>query len=86
MEELTDTLLGAARDPLSDPINELKRQEAVKKLVFAVAEPGSVEFDNLLDKVLEHASLFVSPATPSPASEVDGDGVKRPGAARLDYP
>jgi hypothetical protein len=49
----------AARDPLSDPIDpikELERQEAVKKLVFAVAQPGAVEFDDLLDKVLEFAS------------------------------
>jgi hypothetical protein len=69
----------AARDPLSDPIKELERQEALKKLVFAVAQPGSVEFDHLLDKVLEYASeLLVFPATPPPASEVDGEGVKRP--------
>ena len=51
----------AARDPLSDPVKELERQEAVKKLVFAVAEPGSIEFDDLRDKVLEYAfELFVS--------------------------
>lgn len=30
----------AARDPLSDPVKERERQEALKKLVFAVAEPG----------------------------------------------
>ena len=54
-----------ARDPLSDPIKEMTRQEAVKRLVFAVAESGSVEFDDLLDKVLEYPSkLFVSAATP----------------------
>ena len=70
----------AARDPLSDPVKELERQETVKKLVFAVAQPGSVEFDDLLDKVvLEYApKFFVSPATPPPASEIDGEGVKRP--------
>jgi hypothetical protein len=62
----------AARDPLSDPIKEQERQEALKKLVFAVAQPGSVEFDHLLDKVLEYASqLSVSPATLRPASESD---------------
>jgi hypothetical protein len=59
----------AARDPLSDPIKEQERQEALKKLVFAVAQPGSVEFDHLLDKVLQYASqLSVSPATPRPGS------------------
>ena len=64
----------AARDPLSDPNKELERQEALKKLVFAVAQPGAVEFDNLLDKVLQYASeLFVSPATPRPTS--DGENV-----------
>ena len=69
----------AARDPLSDPNKELERQEALKKLVFAVAQPGSVEFDHLLHKVLEYASeLLVSPATARAASEIDGDGVKRP--------
>ena len=67
----------AARDPLSDPNKELERQEALKKLVFAVAQPGAVEFDNLLDKVLQYASeLFVSPATPRPTS--DGESVERP--------
>ena len=61
----------AARDPLSDP------KEALKKLVFAVAQPGAVEFDNLLDKVLQYTSeLFVSPATPRPTS--DGESVERP--------
>jgi hypothetical protein len=69
----------AARDPLSDPIKELERQEALKKLVFAVAQPGSVEFDHLLDKVLEYASeLLVSPATSRAAAEIDGEGMKRP--------
>ena len=69
----------AARDPLSDPIKEVERQEALKKLVFAVAQPGSVEFDHLLDKVIEYASeLLVSPATSRAASEIDGEGVKRP--------
>jgi hypothetical protein len=68
----------AARDPLSDPIKELECQEALKKLVFAVAQPGSVEFDDLLDKVLEYASkLLVSPAKSRATSEVDGEGVKR---------
>jgi hypothetical protein len=69
----------AARDPLSDPIKEQERQEALKKLVFAVAQPGAVEFDHLLDKVLEFASeLLVSPATSRAAAEIDGEGVKRP--------
>ena len=67
----------AARAPLSDPNKELERQEAVKKLVFAVAQPGAVEFDSLLDKVLQYASqLLVSPATPRPTS--DGESVERP--------
>ena len=69
----------AARDPLSDPIKEQERQEALKKLVFAVAQPGSVEFDHLLDKVLGFASeLLVSSATSRVVSEGDGEGVKRP--------
>jgi hypothetical protein len=46
----------AARDPLFDPSKDLERQEALKKLVFVLAKPGSIEFDDLLDKVLEHAS------------------------------
>jgi hypothetical protein len=60
----------AARDPLSDPIKEQERQEALKKLVFAVAQPGSVEFDSLLDKVLEYGF----PAT-RVAPGVDGERV-----------
>jgi hypothetical protein len=71
----------AARDPLSDPTKELERQEAVKKLVFAVANPGSVEFDDLLDKVLDHAAeLFHFQATPAlrSESEVEGSGGEHP--------
>ena len=34
------------------------RQEALKKLVFACAQFGSVEFDALLDKVLEQSDVM----------------------------
>jgi hypothetical protein len=65
----------AAREPLSDPSKDLERQEALKKLVFALATHGSVEFDDLLDKVLEHAPCVVSssPSPPRPTSEIEGD-------------
>jgi hypothetical protein len=70
----------AARDPLSDPLKEEERQEALKKLIFAVAQPGSVEFDHLLDKVLEYASeLLVSPTKSRATLEVEGEELKRPG-------
>jgi hypothetical protein len=47
----------AARHPLSNPEDESGRQEALKKLVFACAHSGSVEFDALLDKVLEQSEV-----------------------------
>jgi hypothetical protein len=48
----------AARHPHSNPDEESVRQEALKKLVFACAQFGSVEFDALLDKVLEQLDLL----------------------------
>ena len=41
-----------ARDPFRDIAKDPKRQEARRK-VFAVATPGEIEFDSLLDKVLD---------------------------------
>ena len=54
----------AARHPPSNPDEESVRQEALKKLVFACAQFGSVEFDALLDKVLEQSDVM-SIAEPS---------------------
>jgi hypothetical protein len=69
----------AAREPLSDLSKDLERQEALKKLVFVLAKPGSVEFDDLLDKVLEHAPTNSSSQPPTrPASEIEGDSGERP--------
>ena len=68
----------AAREPLSDPAKDLERQEALKKLVFVLAKPGSVEFDDLLDKVLEHASDLVSSSQPPPRQAIEGDSGERP--------
>ena len=48
----------AARHPLSNPDEESVRQEALKKLVFACAQFGSVEFNALLDKVLEQSDVM----------------------------
>ena len=41
-----------ARDPFRDITKDPKRKELLRKKVFAVATPGVVEFDDLLDKVL----------------------------------
>ena len=41
-----------ARDPYRDTRKDEDRQELLRKKVFAVATPGEVEFDALLDKVL----------------------------------
>ena len=41
-----------ARDPFRDITKDPKRQEVLRKKVFAVATPGAIEFDDLLDKVL----------------------------------
>jgi hypothetical protein len=45
-----------ARDPHRDLAGDDKRQEALRKKVFALATPGAVEFDDLLDKVLAVSS------------------------------
>ena len=41
-----------ARDPSRDRQKDGERQEALKKLVFALAGSGHVDFDRLLDRVL----------------------------------
>jgi hypothetical protein len=41
-----------ARDPFRDIAKDPKRQEALRRKVFAVATSGEIEFDSLLDKVL----------------------------------
>jgi hypothetical protein len=41
-----------ARDPFRDIAKDPKRREALRRKVFAVATPGEIEFDSLLDKVL----------------------------------
>lgn len=48
----------AARHPPSNPDEESVRQETLKKLVFVCAQFGSVEFDALLDKVLEQSDVM----------------------------
>jgi hypothetical protein len=45
-----------ALDPFRDLAKDPKRQAVLRKKVFAVAIPGAVEFDNLLDKVLAISS------------------------------
>ena len=41
-----------ARDPSRDREKDGERQKALKKLVFALAASGPVDFDSLLDNVL----------------------------------
>ncbi len=47
-----------ARDPSRDVAHDDERRALLRKLVFALAGPGGVDFDKLLDKVL--ASLLDS--------------------------
>jgi hypothetical protein len=74
----------AARDRLFDPMKEVERQEEIKKLVFAVAKPGAVEFDALLDSVLDRAAkLFQTDTTPLMPPEVEGGAGQRQLKGRL---
>ena len=41
-----------ARDPLRNTEKDSERQPALRKRLFALAGPGSVDFDTLCDKVL----------------------------------
>jgi hypothetical protein len=41
-----------ARDPERDTTKDDERRESLRKKVFAVAIPGEVEFDALLDRVI----------------------------------
>jgi hypothetical protein len=52
-----------ARDPYRDTSKDEEIQELLRKKIFAVAIPGEVEFDALLDDV-----LIVLPAAPQTSS------------------
>jgi hypothetical protein len=54
-----------AHDPFRDRSKDGERQDALRKWLFALATPGSVDFDRLYDKVL--ASM---PNTPKTFSEL----------------
>ena len=41
-----------AREPLRDREKDADRERALRKLVFALATPGIVDFDTLSDRVL----------------------------------
>jgi hypothetical protein len=41
-----------ARNPRRNTANDDDRRESLRKKVFAVATPGEVEFDSLLDRVM----------------------------------
>ena len=43
-----------AREPVRDRGNDGEREEALRKLIFALATPGKVDFDTLCDTVLTH--------------------------------
>jgi hypothetical protein len=43
-----------ARDLYCEPVNAGQREEALRKVVFASAGTGPVDFDRLCDKVLAH--------------------------------
>jgi hypothetical protein len=45
-----------AREPLRDREKDAERERALRKLVFALATPGNVDFDTLFDRVLVGAS------------------------------
>jgi hypothetical protein len=68
----------AARNPLSDPSKDLERQEALKKLVFVLAKPGVLEFDDLLDKVLEQAPAALPRLVQPPMRPAEDDSGEHP--------
>ena len=41
-----------ARGPFRDVTKDPKREEHLRKKIFAVARPGAIDFDTLLEKVL----------------------------------
>ena len=45
-----------AREPLRDREKDVERERALRKLVFALATPGNVDFDTLCDRVLANMS------------------------------
>jgi hypothetical protein len=57
-----------ARDPFRDRNEDGKRQDALRKWLFALATPGPVDFDMLYDKVLARMpnipAVFTASETP----------------------
>jgi hypothetical protein len=41
-----------AQEPLRDTEQDVERQEELRKIIFASAGPGHVDFDNLCESVL----------------------------------
>jgi len=41
-----------ARYPIDDETKQSERRNSLRRRLFALAEPGSVEFDSLYEKVL----------------------------------
>ena len=59
-----------ARDPFRDRNEDGKRQDALRKRLFALATPGPVDFDKLYDKVLARMpnipAVFTAETPPLP--------------------
>ena len=67
-----------AREPLRDRGRDGEREEALRKLIFAFAGTGHVDFDNLCDSVLANMPEQLIPA-PEGAAKVG-----EPGASEAD--
>ena len=50
-----------AREPLRDREKDADRERALRKLVFALATPGIVDFDTLSDRVLANMPGYPMP-------------------------
>jgi hypothetical protein len=57
-----------AREPFRDREKDGERGEMLRKLVFASASSGNLDFDTLCDTVLTNM-----PVTPVPPSKAEGD-------------
>ena len=73
-----------AQEPLRDTKRDVERQEKLRKLVFASAGTGHVDFDNLCDRVMASIPKQLIPRPePTDKVEVGAPGESEAGARAI---
>jgi hypothetical protein len=73
-----------AQEPLRDTVRDAERQEELRKIIFALAGTGHVDFDNLCDRVMANMPKQLIPGPePTDKVEVGAPGESEAGARAI---